>query len=115
MHNPVPVLVALMLFVAVSTTAHAEDEARAAYEAYGCYQCHGFSGHGGAAGPKLAPEPLPFEAFAEIVRRPPNRMPAYSPDVLSGDTLERIYKYVETLQPPPARDDIPLLKDLETN
>ena len=73
---------------------------------------HGFSGQGGAAGPKLAPEPLPFDAFAEIVRRPPNRMPAYSPDVLSDDELEHIYQYVESITPPPVLSDIPLLNEL---
>ncbi len=99
------------LLAAGGTTAVAQDEARAAYEAYGCYQCHGFGGQGGAAGPQLAPEPLPFDAFAEIVRRPPNRMPAYSPGVLSDDTLTLIYEYVESIEPPPALDEIPLLPE----
>ena len=97
--------------LAMPISACAEDGPQEAYNAYGCYQCHGFSGQGGAAGPKLAPEPLPFDAFAEFVRRPPNRMPAYSPAVLSDDELALIYDYVKGIEAPPALDDIPLLSN----
>ena len=69
---------------------------------------------GGAAGPRLAPEPLPYEAFAEFVRRPPDRMPAYAPDVLSEGTLELIYDYVAQIDEAPALEDIPLLNEIET-
>src|SRR5262249_38956115 len=34
----------------------------------GCWQCHGTVGQGGAAGPKLAPDPLPFDALSSFVR-----------------------------------------------
>ena len=106
-------MIIVLLIVLVPGQAKAEDTARAAYDAYGCYQCHGFIGQGGAAGPQLAPRPLPFEAFAEIVRQPPNRMPAYSPDVLSEQTLSLIYDYVQSIELPPAKQDIPLLQNLE--
>ena len=105
----------LGLLAVLSGPAAAQNEtARTAYEAFGCYQCHGYSGQGGAAGPQLAPEPLPYNAFAEIVRRPPDRMPAYSPNVLNDETLELIYEYVESIERPPALDDIPFLSDLES-
>jgi mono/diheme cytochrome c family protein len=42
----------------------------------GCGLCHGTVGQGGrGTGPHLAPNPLPFEAFAGTVRHPPNAMP----------------------------------------
>ncbi len=83
------------------------------YITYGCYQCHGFSGQGGAAGPRLAPDPLAFNIFAEFVRRPLNRMPAYSPSVLGNDTLAVIYEYMNSIDPPPAPHNIPLLSGLD--
>jgi mono/diheme cytochrome c family protein len=41
----------------------------------GCWQCHGYEGQGGAAGPRLAPRPLPWAALRGYVRRPANQMP----------------------------------------
>ena len=43
---------------------------RKIYDSYGCYQCHGYQGQGGASsGPKLAPNPLPYEAVYRQLRR----------------------------------------------
>lgn len=97
---------------AMVSACEADDTAQATYVTYGCQQCHGFAGQGSAAGPRLAPNPLPFDAFAEFVRRPPNRMPAYSPNVLGDEDLSRIYAYVEQIAEPPAAADIPLLNEL---
>lgn len=44
------------------------------YTSYGCYQCHNYAAHGGRAGPRLAPNPLPFAAFSRYVREPTNQM-----------------------------------------
>ncbi|MGD2168415.1 MAG: cytochrome c [Gammaproteobacteria bacterium] len=80
------------------------------YVAYGCYQCHGYEGQGGVAGPRIGPSPYPFVAFAALVRRPANVMPAYAPSVLDDATLEAIYEFVR-LRPQPADDrDIALLR-----
>lgn len=70
------------------------------YVRYGCYQCHGFKGQGAlmTSTPPIAPDVLPFEAFAEIVRRPYGKMPAYSPDVLDRQTLKQIYEYLESVK-----------------
>ena len=39
------------------------------FVSYGCYQCHGYAAQGGNAGPKLAPRPLAFAAFARQLRQ----------------------------------------------
>ncbi len=68
----------------------------------GCHHCHGYEGQGARpTGPRLAPEPMPFEDFSNIVRRPPNVMPAYSPQVLSDETLKRLYEFLESIPEPP--------------
>ena len=36
---------------------------------YGCWQCHGTMGQGSpVSGPKLAPDPLPYEAMSTFIR-----------------------------------------------
>ncbi len=106
----------LTLVAGISIGAAATQEEEAAdrgkkdYVEMGCYQCHGYQGHGGA-GPLIAPDPLPFEAFAEIVRRPPNVMPAYSPKVLSDEQLKRIHEYLESIPQPPDVSTLPLLTE----
>jgi mono/diheme cytochrome c family protein len=68
------------------------------YMTVGCHLCHGTVGQGGRpGGPHLAPNPLPYEAFARVVRRPPNTMPAYTAVVLSDRDLGDIYAYLVTI------------------
>ncbi len=76
----------------------------------GCYQCHGYDGHGGG-GPRLAPDPLPFEAFSRVVRRPPNVMPAYSPKVLTDEKRALIYEFLESIPDPPEVSSVPALSE----
>ena len=72
------------------------------YMAVGCYQCHGTVGQGSRpTGPHLAPNPLPYEAFAGQVRRPVNTMPPYTTVVLSEQDLADIYAYLVTIPPLP--------------
>ena len=42
------------------------------YQEKWCHTCHGTVGQGGerGAGPKIAPNPFPYEAFAMQTRRP---------------------------------------------
>ena len=80
------------------------------YLQFGCDQCHGRVGQGGSAGLRLAPDPLPYEDFADIVRRPYGVMPAYSPNVLSEADMQAIYTYLTSIPEPPALDAIPLLQ-----
>jgi ubiquinol-cytochrome c reductase cytochrome c subunit len=70
------------------------------YMAVGCYQCHGTVGQGSRpTGPHIAPNPMPYEAFAGLVRRPRNIMPPYTTVVLSDQQLADIYAYVLTIPP----------------
>lgn len=86
-----------------------DKEGKDEYLVYGCYQCHGTEGQGAVTGPRLAPEPLPFETFKLFVRSPPNRMPAYSSEVLSEPELKAIYTYITSIPDSPDVSDIPLL------
>ena len=81
---------------------------KTAYIKTGCYQCHGFVGQGGAAG-KLAPNPMPYEAFANYVRTTNRAMPPYSEQILSDNELADIYSYVESIPAGPDYKSIPLL------
>ena len=78
------------------------------YVELGCWQCHGFQGQGGRASP-LTARLLPYEAFANQVRRPRNIMPAYTQNVLSEDRLRSIYSYLEQIPESPDPSEIPLL------
>ena len=68
---------------AVAPRGVAEDveRGRQLYMANGCFSCHGTVGQGGerSAGPKIAPEPYPFEAFRVLVRTPSGAMPRMTP------------------------------------
>jgi mono/diheme cytochrome c family protein len=90
--------------------AQSTQDGKALFVAYGCYECHGYEGQGGVAGPRIGPSPYPFLAFAQLVRRPANVMPAYARSVLDDATLETIYEYVRTRPEPVDRDDISLLR-----
>jgi mono/diheme cytochrome c family protein len=72
------------------------------YTAVGCYLCHGTVGQGGRpSGPRIAPNPIPYAAFTQLVRRPANAMPPYTTVVLSEQDLGDIYAYLRTIPPPP--------------
>ena len=72
------------------------------YMSVGCYQCHGTVGQGSRpTGPHIAPNPIPYEAFAAFVRRPANVMPPYTTVVLSDRDLGDIYAYLLTIPPLP--------------
>jgi ubiquinol-cytochrome c reductase cytochrome c subunit len=74
----------------------------------GCYQCHGYVGQGGA-GAKLAPKPLPQEAFVNFVRTTNRQMPPYSEQILSNEDLDDIYAYLQSIPSGPDPKSIPLL------
>jgi ubiquinol-cytochrome c reductase cytochrome c subunit len=70
------------------------------YMAIGCYECHGTVGQGSRpTGPHIAPDPMPFEAFAGAVRHPRNVMPPYTTVVLPDKQLADIYAYLLTIPP----------------
>lgn len=71
-----------------------------AYRTNGCWACHGTAGHGGAwQGPKLAPDPMPYDGFIAQIREPSRSMPRYSAAVLSDRDVADIYAYLRTIPP----------------
>ena len=75
----------------------------------GCFHCHNTLAQGGRAGPRLAPRPVPFPAFMELVRHPINQMPPYTVKVMSDGEIADIYAFLLTIPPPPPVSAIPIL------
>jgi ubiquinol-cytochrome c reductase cytochrome c subunit len=99
---------AAMLNSGAALAASAE-KGKTAYVQYGCWQCHGFQGQGANTGPKLAPEPMPFEAFSAFVRTTDRTMPPYTEAVLSNEELADIHAYLQSIPKPADYKSIPLL------
>ena len=76
---------------------------------YGCWQCHGYQGQGSNAGPKLAPQPLPFDAVDRQLRKPRYRMPVYTHKTTSDQDVADIYAYLMTIPKAKTVAEIPLL------
>ena len=93
---------------AATQEADEVERGRTEYTEVGCYQCHGYEGQGGA-GPRIVPVRPTLEAFSRVVRKPPNVMPAYSPNVLSDETVERLHKYLLSIPEPPEAASLPQL------
>ncbi len=89
--------------------AASAEKGKDSYVKFGCWGCHGMVGQGGITGPKLAPEPMPIEAFSAFVRQTNRAMPPYMEAVLSNDDLADIYAYLQTIKKGPEAKDIPLL------
>jgi mono/diheme cytochrome c family protein len=79
---------------------------------YGCYQCHGTEGQGSAiTGPKLAPDPLPYDALSAFIRTSSRSMPPFREQILPNADLEDIYAYLKSIPPPKDSKTIPLLSN----
>lgn len=77
----------------------------------GCYECHGREGQGSnMTGPRIAPDPIPFEVLAGYVRKPRGEMPPYTAKVVSDQELADIYAFLASRPHPPAAKNIPILK-----
>lgn len=81
------------------------------YMSVGCFECHGTVGQGSRStgGPRLARTQLPEDAFVQQLREPSNEMPPYEAGVLPDKDAADIYAYLQSLPPPKAAKDIPLL------
>ncbi len=102
----------ICLATALAQSAQSAQSGRSAFVEMGCHHCHGYEGQGALpTGPRLAPEPMPFEVFSNIVRRPPNVMPAYSAEVLSDEKLKRIHEFLESIPEPPDVASIPVFAE----
>lgn len=91
-------------------TAPAAAHGKQLYMAIGCWECHGTQGQGGSsAGPKLAPDPIPFAAFLVQLRTPRARMPVYTTTVISDADLADVYAYLRSVPRGKTLEQIPLL------
>jgi mono/diheme cytochrome c family protein len=89
--------------------AASAEKGKSAYVQHGCWQCHGFQGQGANTGPKLAPDPMPIEAFSAFVRTTDRAMPPYTEAVLSNEELADIHAYLQSIPKPADYKSIPLL------
>jgi mono/diheme cytochrome c family protein len=79
---------------------------------YGCYECHGTQGQGSpVTGPKLAPNPLPYDSLSAFVRTSNGPMPPFRESILPNADLEDIYAYLQSIKPAADYKTIPLLNN----
>jgi len=102
-------LVSGLLLAPLALAAGSAEKGKTAYVKHGCWQCHGFVGQGGVTGPKLAPNPIPPEAFSAFVRFSAGGMPPYQKAILSDDDLADIHAYLQAVPKAPDYKSIPLL------
>ena len=96
--------------VQASTTPRGDAEkGKALFSKNACFQCHNNEAQGGAAGPRLGPDPIPFQRFVAYVRAPRGEMPPYTVRVMSDQELADVYAFVQARPRPPAIGNIPLL------
>jgi ubiquinol-cytochrome c reductase cytochrome c subunit len=108
---------AALAWAATLTVAHAQDapagsaeRGQKIFQHQLCFNCHGTVGQGGGvAGPKIAPQPFPWPAFAQQVRTPRQGMPPYTTKNLPDQDLADIYAYLLSIKPGARAADIPLL------
>jgi ubiquinol-cytochrome c reductase cytochrome c subunit len=98
----------LWLGVGAAGAASAEN-GKAKFMKFGCWECHGTAGQGTIAGPKLAPDPLPFETLSSFVRTTSRLMPPYRETVLPDEDLAEIYAYLQSIPKAPDYKSLPLL------
>jgi len=109
------VIISLAAFAAglvlnqASALAASAEKGKSAFLQHGCWQCHGYQGQGGITGPKLAPNPIPFETLSNFVRTTSRAMPPYREEILSDDDLADIYAYLQSMPKGPDPKDILLL------
>ena len=111
------VFVAAML-IALADGAVAQDapagngtRGKRAYEELKCSACHGTTGAGaGWAGPKLSPDPMPWDAFLAQLRHPRRTMPPYRVPVLTDAEAADIYAYLRGIPPGKSLADIDVLR-----
>ncbi len=104
------VLISSVVFAQEKAPDGSAERGYQTYMKYQCYTCHGTIGHGAdrGTGPKIAPNPLPYAAFAAQMRAPRLDMPAYRKPFVSDQELADIYAYLASMKPSPASKDLPL-------
>ena len=104
------IFIAIGLFSApVVSWAQSAEKGRETFVKNGCWQCHGFVGQGGVTGPKLAPDPKPYEFMEVFIRHTKGTMPRYSEKILSKEDLADIYVFLKSVPKGPDYKSIPIL------
>jgi mono/diheme cytochrome c family protein len=103
------VLVAALALAHGEAIAGSAENGKRLFIKVGCYECHGTQGQGGAAGPRIAPDPMPFEALSAFVRTSSREMPPFRQAVLSDADLADIYAYLQSIPEPPDVKSLPQL------
>jgi mono/diheme cytochrome c family protein len=119
---PVTAAVMALAFTAgaawqAAALAASAEKGKTAYVQHGCWQCHGTAGQGSlptSGGKVIARTPLPLDAFKSFVRTANGAMPPYRQAVLADEELDDIYAYLQSLPPPKAVSDIPLLNGMRS-
>ena len=102
-------LAAVLAFGSTAAIAASPENGKKVYMEVGCWGCHGTVGQGGVTGPKLAPDPMPYDTFAAFVRTTSRAMPPYREPVLSNADLADIYAYMQSIPKAADYKSIPLL------
>jgi len=103
-------LAAGLALAPASALAASAENGKTLFVKNGCWQCHGTVGQGSAiTGPKLAPEPLPLEAFKSFLRNSNRAMPPYREEILSNADVDDIHAYLSSIPKPVDYKTIPLL------
>jgi mono/diheme cytochrome c family protein len=93
------------------TPAGNAENGKRIFTKIGCYECHGREGQGSTmSGPRIAPDPVPFDVLTRYVRKPTGEMPPYTAKVVSDQELADIYAFLQSRPHPPAAKSIPMLK-----
>jgi mono/diheme cytochrome c family protein len=97
----------LLMGQAAALAASAEN-GKVAFLKHGCWQCHGYQAQGGV-GPRLAPDPIPFDTLSTFVRTTNRAMPPFREEILSNEDLADIYAYLQSIPKGLDAKSIPLL------
>src|SRR5882724_2860547 len=99
-----------LVAVAAETPSGDAANGKRLFMAYGCYACHGTTGAGGGfAGPRIAPNPLPFLGVKARLRTASGRMPVFSEKVLKEAEIADIYAYLQSIPAGKSAHEIELL------
>ena len=71
----------------------------------------GPSSFGSLTGPKLAPNPLPYDTLSAFIRSSNGPMPPFREAILPTADLQDIYAYLQSIPPAPDYKSIPLLSN----
>ncbi len=72
----------------------------------GCNVCHGDSGEG-LVGPTIALTVVPLDRVVQQYREPLEAMTEFTPDQVSDEEIADIYAWLQSVERPPAADEIP--------